>query len=63
LNPPAALFELHLPHESPAWGLTKKRVEVDKADGCIAVPDGPGLGIEVDRNVLEKFRVSRVDIA
>ena len=63
LNPPPALFELHLPHESAAWGLTKKRVEVDKADGCIEVPDGPGLGIEVDRNVLEKFRINRVDIA
>jgi D-galactarolactone cycloisomerase len=63
LNPPPALFELHLPHESPAWGLTKKRVQVDKVDGCIEVPEGPGLGIEVDRNVLEKFRIGRVDIA
>jgi D-galactarolactone cycloisomerase len=63
LNPPPALFELHLPHESPAWGLTKKRIEVDKTDGCIEVPSGPGLGIEVDRNVLEKFRIDQVNIA
>ncbi len=63
LNPPPALFELHLPNESAAWGLTRKRIEVDKSDGCVAVPDAPGLGIEIDRDVLEKFRVGQVDIA
>ena len=38
LNPPPVLFELHLPHESPAWELTEKRIEVDKSDGMIEVP-------------------------
>jgi D-galactarolactone cycloisomerase len=55
-NPPAPLFELHLPDESPVWGLTTKRIEVDKADGMIAVPDGPGLGFEINRDEMEKYR-------
>lgn len=25
--------------------------------GCIAVPDGPGLGVEPDLKVIERFRV------
>jgi L-alanine-DL-glutamate epimerase-like enolase superfamily enzyme len=29
------------------------------ADGKIAVPDRPGLGIEVDRDVLDRFRVEK----
>lgn len=59
---PPALLELHLPHESPAWGLTAKRVEVDPSDGMIAVPAGPGLGIEVDRDELERYRVDLIEI-
>jgi len=55
-NRPPVLFELHLPHESPAWGLTTKRIELDKADGMIAVPTGPGLGIEINRDELERYR-------
>ncbi len=26
-------------------------------DGCLAVPDGPGLGMEVDEQVVKRFRV------
>jgi D-galactarolactone cycloisomerase len=26
--------------------------------GVVAVPDGPGLGIEVDREVLARFKVA-----
>ncbi|HEV2946087.1 MAG TPA: mandelate racemase/muconate lactonizing enzyme family protein [Gemmataceae bacterium] len=35
--------------------LTKQKVPV--VDGDIAVPEDPGLGIELDENVVEKFRV------
>jgi D-galactarolactone cycloisomerase len=56
VNPPPELFELHLPHESPAWELTEQRIEVDKRDGQIAVPTGPGLGIKVIPEVLDKYR-------
>jgi L-alanine-DL-glutamate epimerase-like enolase superfamily enzyme len=27
-------------------------------DGCIAVPQGPGLGVVPDERVIEKFRVA-----
>lgn len=62
-NAPPVMFELHLPHECPAWGLTKKRIEVDKADGMIEVPQGPGLGIEINRAQLDKFRVNLIEIS
>ena len=29
--------------------------------GVVAVPDGPGLGIEVDREVLDRFKVAERD--
>lgn len=62
-NAPPVLFELHLPHESPAWDLTEKRVEVDKKDGEIEVPTGPGLGIEINMDELERRRVGFVAIS
>jgi L-alanine-DL-glutamate epimerase-like enolase superfamily enzyme len=37
--------------------LWRSRVEVDSS-GNVAVPDGPGLGYEPDRNVMEQYRVS-----
>ena len=61
-NPPPVLFELHLPHESPVWGLTTKRIEVDKSDGMIAVPTGPGLGIEINRDELERYRKQVINV-
>jgi L-alanine-DL-glutamate epimerase-like enolase superfamily enzyme len=27
-------------------------------DGYVAVPTGPGLGIEIDEDVLERYRIS-----
>jgi len=29
-------------------------------DGCIAVPQGPGLGIAVDREMVKQFTVERI---
>ncbi len=62
-NAPPVLFELHLPHESPAWGLTETRIEPDMSDGKIEVPNGPGLGIAINRDELERYRVDVVDIS
>ena len=36
--------------------LTQQRLPVE-ADGCVAVPSGPGLGVELDEDVLESLRV------
>jgi D-galactarolactone cycloisomerase len=62
INPPPVMFELHLPHESPAWDLTEKPIEVDKKDGLIEVPIGPGLGIKVKPEVLEKYRTGNIRV-
>ena len=37
--------------------LWRGRIDVD-ADGCIEAPQGPGLGFEPDRDVMEQYRVS-----
>jgi L-alanine-DL-glutamate epimerase-like enolase superfamily enzyme len=37
--------------------LWQGKVEID-ANGAVAVPDGPGLGYEPDRAVMERYRVS-----
>ena len=46
-------------HELWKHDLLKKRLKV--TDGFIGVPDGPGLGIEVDEKTLEKYRVDPAD--
>jgi L-alanine-DL-glutamate epimerase-like enolase superfamily enzyme len=38
------------------WELTKERFPIDK-DGKVAVPTGPGLGVNLDPKVVERFRV------
>ncbi|MCZ6675710.1 MAG: mandelate racemase/muconate lactonizing enzyme family protein [Candidatus Poribacteria bacterium] len=43
-------------HELWEHDLLKQRLEV--VDGTIAVPEGPGLGIEVDEAALEHYRVA-----
>lgn len=42
-------------HEMWADDLLKQPFDV--RDGCIHVPDGPGLGIEVDEDAIDRYRV------
>jgi L-alanine-DL-glutamate epimerase-like enolase superfamily enzyme len=43
--------------ESPLrWELTKEHFPIGP-DGRIAVPDGPGLGVSLDMETVEKYRV------
>ena len=42
-------------HEDLGVGILKKPFRIE-SDGCILVPDGPGLGIEVDEEALEALR-------
>jgi len=37
--------------------LMKNHFKID-ADGCVAMPKAPGLGIEIDEEILEKYRVA-----
>lgn len=59
---PPPLFELHLPEESSVWSLTEEPVLVEKEDGMIPVPTGPGLGIEINLDELERNRVNLTTI-
>jgi L-alanine-DL-glutamate epimerase-like enolase superfamily enzyme len=54
---PDALFQEYCVAETPInTSLTKQRLPID-ADGFVAVPTGPGLGIELDDDVLSRYRV------
>jgi L-alanine-DL-glutamate epimerase-like enolase superfamily enzyme len=37
--------------------LTKQRLPIE-ADGCVAVPTAPGLGVELDEEVVAAYRVN-----
>ena len=55
---PDAIFQEYCVADTPInQTLVKERMPVD-ADGFIAVPTGPGLGIELDEDVLERYRIS-----
>ena len=53
-------FPIEYPYEPPGWvpeardGLLANPIEVD-ADGTVAVPDAPGLGIELDEDKLARY--------
>ena len=50
----ALIYEADMAKVNPfRTELTKSSYGV--VDGCIEPPDGPGLGIEIDENVLEKY--------
>jgi L-rhamnonate dehydratase len=54
---PDALFQEYCVADTPInQTLTRERLPLD-ADGFVAVPTGPGLGIELDEDVLERYRV------
>jgi len=55
---PDATFQEYCVADTPInQTLVKERMPLD-ADGFVAVPTGPGLGIELDEEVLERYRVS-----
>jgi L-rhamnonate dehydratase len=55
---PEALFQEYCVADTPInQTLTQERLPID-ADGFVAVPTGPGLGVELDEDVLERYRVA-----
>jgi len=55
---PDALFQEYCVAQTPLnTSLTRERLPIDK-DGMVAVPDGPGLGISLDEEVVERYRVA-----
>ena len=53
---------IEVPYDPPAWGperrdwLLETPLEI-AADGTIRLPDGPGLGVELDLDRLERWRI------
>src|SRR5579862_8090441 len=54
---PDALFQEYCVADTPInTSLTRERLPID-ADGFVAVPAGPGLGVELDLEVVARYRV------
>ena len=54
---PDALFQEYCVADTPInQTLTRERLPVE-ADGCVAVPTAPGLGVELDEDVVARYRV------
>jgi L-alanine-DL-glutamate epimerase-like enolase superfamily enzyme len=52
---------LEFPYDPPAWTPVRRDfmlaspVEIDPSDGCLVVPDLPGLGVELDEDALSHY--------
>jgi L-rhamnonate dehydratase len=54
---PEALFQEYCVAETPINKLlTRERLPID-SEGFLTVPTGPGLGVEIDTDVLQRYRV------
>lgn len=60
LRPEPCLFELDMTENALRTQLAVSPIEM--VDGAIPVPGGPGLGIEIDREVLERYTVRTEEI-
>ncbi|HKF16235.1 MAG TPA: mandelate racemase/muconate lactonizing enzyme family protein [Candidatus Dormibacteraeota bacterium] len=55
---PDALFQEYCVAQTPLnTSLTRERLPIDR-DGLVAVPSGPGLGVSLDEQVVEHYRVA-----
>jgi L-alanine-DL-glutamate epimerase-like enolase superfamily enzyme len=52
----AELLEYSTSKSPLRWEMTEERIEVS-ADGTVAVPHGPGLGVHLSERAVEKFRI------
>ena len=55
VNPIAPIMEFDRTNNPFRQAVLTKPIEA--VDGVVSVPDGPGLGIEVNRDALERFRI------
>jgi L-alanine-DL-glutamate epimerase-like enolase superfamily enzyme len=52
----AFIFEYSVEETPLRWDLTRQRMEID-AEGFVHVPGGPGLGVDLDEEAVERYRV------
>lgn len=62
LSPPPAMFEFDRTESPFREAVIKQRIDIDPSDGCIHVPAGPGIGVDVVREAVEHFRTEMVTI-
>lgn len=55
--PGGRLFEFCMADSPLRHALTKERFAIDD-EGCVGVPDGPGLGVTVDEAVVARYRAA-----
>ena len=59
-NPSSGHCAIRVHPVFPWWGSGSNRV--DPVDGCIPVPTGPGLGIEVIPEAVREFSVETITL-
>ncbi len=52
----AFIFEYCVEETPIRWGVTKQKMEIDE-EGYVHVPEGPGLGIDLDDDMIDNLRV------
>ncbi len=62
VNPPEPMFEFDQTEHPFRDSIIKQRIAFDSADGAVAVPEGPGLGVTVIPEAVEEYRTSLVSI-
>lgn len=55
----AFIFEYCVEETPLRWDVTKQKMEID-GDGFVHVPEGPGLGVDLDEETIERYRVRTV---
>lgn len=51
------IFEYCVEETPIRWGVTKQRMEID-SEGFVHVPEGPGLGIDLNDDIIDNLRVA-----
>ncbi len=52
----AFIFEYCVEESALRLGVTKQKMDID-ADGFVHVPEGPGLGVDLNEEIVERYRV------
>jgi L-alanine-DL-glutamate epimerase-like enolase superfamily enzyme len=54
-QPREELLEYSLSHSPLRWQVTQEQIVVEE-DGCVRVPQGPGLGVSLNQEAVERYR-------
>ncbi len=57
-----AMFEFDQTESPIRETVIRQKIEMDLSDGTIAVPTGPGLGVDVIPEAVEEFRTHLITV-